>query len=179
MLRYFVILIFLAASVTLFFTFIDPLYKEVKITQGQIVQLDEALSDSRKIQDIRDSLLARSNSIALDDLEKIKKVLPDHVDNIRLILEINRIAGERNLVIQSVRVGSAPVLKQSALGPDERLYGTSGLDVTVAGSYRSFINFLTDLERGLRIVDVKSVSFSGTPADFSQYTISLTTYWLR
>src|SRR3989344_88299 len=179
MLRYFIIFVFLAASFALFVSFIDPLYKDVKMIQANIVQLNDAINNSRQIQEIRDVLIKRFDSISSKDLDKIKKVLPDHVDNIRLILEVDRIASEHGLVMRGVRVLAGEIDPRKTLGPDEGLYGTTGLDVTVAGSYGSFVDFLEDLERGLRIVDIRTISFSAAPLDFNQYTVGLKTYWLK
>lgn len=176
--RYIFTIIFGAASVLVFIFVINPLYKDVQVVRKQTAELDQALNDSRSIESLRRTLIERSNTISALDAERLKKVLPDHVDNVRLILEINRIARDHGLSIQDVRVRGEDA-RAGSLGPDESLYGTTGLDVTIAGSYRSFVDFLTDLERGLRIVDIRSLTFTGTPTDFNRYSLGLTTYWLR
>ena len=178
MLRYIFIIIFGGASVLVFIFAINPLYKDVQAVRKQTAELNQALNDSRSIESLRRTLIERSNTISALDAERIKKVLPDHVDNVRLILEINRIARDHGLSIQDVRVAGEGA-RSGSLGPDLSIYGTTGLDVTIAGSYRSFIDFLIDLERGLRIVDIRSLSFTGTPTDFNRYSLGLTTYWLR
>ena len=57
---------------------------------------NEALNNSKALEDKRDTLTAKYNTIDPNDLIKLQKLLPDNVDNIRLILEIGQIASLRN-----------------------------------------------------------------------------------
>ncbi|HEY4486222.1 MAG TPA: type 4a pilus biogenesis protein PilO [Candidatus Paceibacterota bacterium] len=177
--KYFLIIVVLVASIALFAMVVNPLYQEVKGIRTQAGQLDDALNDSKRIQDLRASLLERFNAITDADLARIRKVLPDNVDNVRLVLEISRVASEHGLILRDVRAAEAPKTKAGIIGPDESPHGTIGLGVTVAGPYRSFIGFLEDIEKGLRLVTVTSLSFNATVEDFNQYTMTLETYWLK
>lgn len=178
MFRYFIIFVILAVSALLFFTFTDPLYKNVKIIKNQVSQLNEALNDSKKIQEIRGALLDRFNALSSDDLQRIQKALPDHIDNVRLILEINRIASEQGLILKDVRV-SEEEQKEGVFGPDERKFGTTGLDINIIGSYSAFVNFVINLEKSLRILEITSLSFTSTSQGINTYSINLETYWLK
>ena len=177
--KYLIIIILLIASIALFSMVVNPLYQEVKGIRAQVGQLNEALNDSKRIQDIRGSLLERFNAITDADLARIRKVLPDNVDNVRLVLEISRVASEHGLILRDVRAAEEPKTKTGTIGPDESPYGTIGLGITVAGPYRSFVGFLEDIEKALRLVTVTSLSFNATAEDFNQYTMTLETYWLK
>ena len=177
--KYLLIIILIIASVALFVMMINPLYQEVKGIRTQVGQLNAALNDSKQIQDVRGSLLERFNSIPDADLTRIRKVLPDNVDNVRLVLEISRVASEHGLILRDVRAAEAPKTKAGTIGPSESPYGTIGLGVTVAGPYRSFVGFLEDIEKALRLVTVTSLSFNATAEDFNQYAMTLETYWLK
>ena len=54
-----------------------------------------------------------------------------------------------------------------------------GLSFSVAGTYTNLRAFLADLERSLRIVDVRALSFTAGDKDSNEYSIELDTYWFK
>ena len=176
--KYLLSLILLLVSIGVFFAFIDPFYKEIEVIRLEIKGLDEALNNSKQIQETRDQLLGRFNAIPRQDLERIKKMLPDHVDNVKLILEIDRIASQYGMTIKNISVIEKGGGRETLGRPEEPL-GTIGLDLIITGSYRLFLNFVSDLEKSLRIVDIVSLAFTATTEDFNQYDLGIQTYWLR
>lgn len=93
-------LFFVIVSGGLFFTYIDPTYKDVQVLQAENERFDQALQKSRELQAIRDQLLSRFNTFASSDRARLQKLLPDHIDNVRLILDIDTIAGGHGLSIE-------------------------------------------------------------------------------
>lgn len=179
--RYLTAIILISVSVGVFYVFIDPLYADVRERREQISKLEEAISNSRQIQTIRDELLGSFNSISTADLSRLRTLLPDNIDNVRLIMEINRIAANHGVVLQDIIVSESASVGggKSMLGPDERSYGTIQFSFTLSGSYDRFRNFLADLEFNLRLIDIVSLSFVGTDQDFNRYSMIIKTYWLR
>ena len=181
MIRYLFPLILLAVSIGIFAVFINPFYKqEIQPTRVQIAQLDEALSNAKRIQAERDALLEKFRTISDEDLERIKRLLPDNVDSVRLILEIDRIASQYGVIIKDIRVSDISDAAGDGLGPrEEKLYGAIGLSLTFIGSYDPFRNLVFDLERSLRIVDITTLSFTAIEQDLNQYSVGIQTYWLK
>ena len=177
--KYLLPLILLLVSVGVFFAFIDPFYKDVQTIRVQTTELDEALNNSKQIQATRDQLLERFNAISNQDLERIKKMLPDHVDNVKLILEIDRIASQYGMTIKDIVVADRGRGSGETIGSAERPLGAIRLNLAITGSYRSFLSFISDLERSLRIVDIVSLNFAATADDFNQYDLGIRTYWLK
>ena len=176
--RYLITIVLIGVSTGLFFLFIDPLYQETKVLKTQITTLNETFSNSKKIQEVRDMLFAKFNAIPANDLERLGKILPKNVDNVKLILELDRIASERGLDIKKIDVRDTSG-EGEGLGPLGRGYGTLEIGLTLTGSYKAFRGFLEDLGKGLRLVDVVSLNFRATGFDFDQYNITVRTYWLR
>src|SRR3990170_5826718 len=87
--KYLLSIILIAASIGLFFVYINPSYLGVKDLRAQESSFNEALSNSKKLQAIRDTLVTKYNSFSPTTMDRIKKFLPDNVDNIKLVLEIN------------------------------------------------------------------------------------------
>lgn len=64
---------------------------------------NEALNNSKALEAERDKLTQKYNSFDPENLSKLQKLLPDNVDNIRLILEIEKIASPYGMVLKNVK----------------------------------------------------------------------------
>ncbi len=170
------------------------MYKEIINTRTQIVSYNEALNNSKSLENERDKLTKKYNSIDPVNLEKLSKLLPDSVDNIRLILEIEKLALPYGMVLKDVRYDTVSGNKAKNVIPGgvstavgQKNYGTWELEFSIQGTYFNFISFIKDLENNLRIVDMVSVDFSSNVAPglnptFSEsykYNIKIKTYWLK
>lgn len=165
----------------LFFWYVDPTYKEVQSLRAEEATLSATLSRALELQQTRDQLLSRYNTFTPTDLARIEKMLPDHVDNVRLVLDMDGIASVYGMRVRNVAIDN-PQKNQKALtamGPDESSYESVVLSFTVTGQYDTFRTFMADLERSLRLVDIEGISFSATDAGLYDYTVALRTYWLK
>lgn len=171
-------ILLVAIAGALFWFFIDPKYQEVKALRAEAASYEEALSNSRNIQAERDKLLSKYNTFASEDIARLERLLPDTVDNVRLVLDINNIAGRYGMIIRDVRL-SSPAKDGKTLGPDNRDYGSLTLQFAVAANYQNFSRFLRDLEASLRVVDVSSISFKTGEAQIMDYSVAIRTYWLK
>ena len=143
-------------------------------------------------------MITAYNEIRSEDKDRLNKFLPNTVNNIQFILEIERIANLHNMPIKDIKFetqksGSAnPNIVTSKTEDDDNPYGTFPVSFVTEGSYDSFVSFLKDLEYNLRLVDIKAVSFSITDPtanvtkgldvnsqDVYRYTVAVETYWLK
>jgi len=177
--KFFIPIIFLIVSGALFFAFIDPTYSEIKKLQQEKNLFDEALDNSKKLQQARDELLSTYNSFSVSDLERLDKMLPNAVDNVRLVRDIDGIASKYGMKIKNVSISFVGNSGEQQIGADDEPVGMVDLSFTVTSPYRIFVNFLKDLEKSLRIIDVISVSFGAAEKDFYEYNVSVRTYWLK
>ncbi|MBI2888600.1 MAG: type 4a pilus biogenesis protein PilO [Parcubacteria group bacterium] len=176
--RYIISAILIAVSAAVFFLFTDPIYQETKALKQQISVLDETFSNSRRIQEVRDTLFGKFNAIPEADLARLEKILPNNVDNVKLILELDRIASQRGMDIKRIDVQEAAG-EAGGLGPSGLGYGELDIGLTLTGSYAAFRGFLADLEQSLRLVDITELNFRAAGFDFDQYNVTVRTYWLR
>ena len=179
----------------IFFFYTQPAYDIVRADQAQIDQYNQALDKAAQLQQLKQTLLSRYNAFDSGSLDHLQKLLPDHVDNIGLILELDNLAGRYGLALQNVDVSTpstqAPSAKSTvgSLGDANRAYSSLTLTFSTQGSYDSFVQFLSDLQSSLRIVDIVSLTVSpastgsGAHAGATQplytYQITLRTYWLK
>jgi len=169
-------------AVITFLSFIDPMYKEVKALTAESAQFDEALIRSKELQSVRDNLLSRYNTFSTENLDRIEKLLPDNVDNVRLILDLDSIASQYGMVIKGLSIsgGSGKDDNGERVQLETKL-GKIELSFNVTASYEDFKKFLKDLEQSLRIVDIRELSIKPkkTIADSLDFDLSIRTYWLK
>lgn len=183
MMRLFVPLILIAVAGAAFFVYTDPTYQSIKELRAQQMEYDQALTKSQELLSIRNSLISKRNTFSPDDVRKVERILPDNIDNIRLILDTETIANRYNLHIQNVSVKApqtaATERSQLVVGEGNEPVGFVDFSFTVPAKYPDFLRFLKDLERSVRIVDVRTIGFSVGKGDLDEYAISIRTYWLR
>jgi Tfp pilus assembly protein PilO len=175
-------LFLIALGVGLFFLYTDPQYQNIKQLQIESADYNQALNQSKVLLAQRQALNDQYDKIPQADLDRIGKLVPDSVDNVRLVIDINGIAAKRGLNIKGIRIqgGSTATGPSTTLGPDNNPFGSLSLAFTVTAPYDQFKGFLQDLEQSLRMVDVTALSFAASDktADYD-YSISLKTYWLK
>ncbi len=168
----------LVAAGGVFFGFTDERYAVIQNLEEEKHELARAADKMNELNEVRDELLTRRAAFSAQDIERLEKALPDNVDNIRLINDLNGIASQYNMSVRGASISFATDASGDII-VDEDAYGVVTVDFSVSGPYQTFLNFLDKLEQSLRIVDVRSISFSSSKEDFYDYHISLQTYWLQ
>ncbi|MBI2627461.1 hypothetical protein HYW72_00865 [Candidatus Nomurabacteria bacterium] len=205
MMRFILPIILLGISVAVFIMFSNPIYNDIGGLRAQTASFNEALNNSKMLENERDKLTSKYNSIDIDNLAKLQKLLPENIDNIRLILEIEQIALPYGMALKDVKYNAtADKDKASSASPvagvaqggetvqsSSKDYGVWDLEFSTTGAYSNFLNFTRDLESNLRIVDISSIAFSSdTSSDSSsapkspstesyKYNFKIKTYWLK
>lgn len=179
--KLFLPILFLAISGGLFFIYIDPTYGQVKDLLVQQGQIDQALSRSKELQDVRDSLLARYNTFPTAEIDRLQKLVPDHVDNVRLILDLDAMASKYGMRVRDVNIGGNDGSKPdtATIGSDDSAYESVVLSFAVSGTYDTFRQYLADLEKSLRLVDVVGLQFRASDNGIYNFTFHIKTYWLK
>ena len=183
MMRFIIPSILAAAAIGLFVVYTNPHYQEVKVLQTQASQYDDALNKAKDLRATRDQLLAKKNTFSTTDMDRLQHALPDNVDNIRLIIDINNIAARHGLSLKSINIGavsdSSSARSALAVGSSGSAVGSVTVDFTIGASYTDFLAFLHDLEYSLRIVDVESITFKPGIGSSADYALTIRTYWLH
>jgi len=182
--RYLLPLILIAAAIGLFVVYTNPTYQvRIKALKEQQQSYDEALNKSQELKRLRDQLLSKYNTFSADNKAKLEDMLPDNVDNIRLVIDINNIAARHSLAVKSLQIGDTTsgktVRSAAAVGASGSAIGSVELGFTVSANYDQFLSFLYDLEHSLRLIDVEKLSFNQTLTGVNDYSLSIRTYWLH
>ncbi|MBI2097579.1 MAG: type 4a pilus biogenesis protein PilO [Candidatus Vogelbacteria bacterium] len=165
----------LAAAV--FFYFTAPLLDQVDALKIQQAELTVALAHANKLKERQDELAAIYNAIDPADEKNLEEFLPNNIDNVRLIIDINDIAKKYGLTIRNPNI----VKEEAKEDKPAPAAGESSavISFAVSSSYEILKLFLDDLAKSLRIVDLDSLSFTANDRNLYDYQISLRTYWLK
>ncbi len=160
----------------LFFSQTSPILERITVIEKERLAFSEAQASNEQFKE-----LLREKNIVFNQIDESKKVLlkkflPDSIDNVRLIIDINQIASDNGMTIRNISIKGND---SNSIGPDSRTYGIATLGFSVSGPYQTFKKFLTALETSLRLVDVTSLSFSAGDKDQYEYNVEIKAYWLK
>ncbi len=173
-------IVLILISLGLFFWYIDPTYAHIRELQTQEATYDGALNKSKELQSVRDQLLSRYNTFDTNALTRLTKLLPDTVDNVRFLIDLDSIASRYGMRVKNASIDKAPTTAApGTIGPDQSSYGSLQVSFSVSGTYTNFLAFLGDVEKSLRLVDVVGISFTTNDAGTYDYSVTIRTYWLR
>ena len=146
-------------------------------------ELNKALAMAEEVSAKKNELSLTYNSFSDEELSRLNELLPDHIDNIHLIIDVNGIAKKNGMAIKNIDVStSADVASRDKMiettSLDPRL-GMMKLSFSVTGTYEMYKKFVGDLATSLRIIDMSSVSFATDDKGIYTYDIVLKTYWLK
>lgn len=186
-----IILIILAIGI--YFTFTRVKLDEIKSIRAVNQVYVQALENSEKLIKVRDAVIGNYNKLDIADRENLEKLIPDNIDNVRLIIDTNSVAARHGIILKNIKtvttddkagassnVPTTPVSQNTSVtSPTVGSYNTMTLKFTVASSYEAFKAFMTDLESSLRIMDVSKISLKVGESSAYNYEVEIQTYWLK
>lgn len=179
MTRFILPIIFIVVALGLFFGYVDATYTNVQELREEENRFAEALDKSKELQQVKERLLSKYNSFPTSELERLEKLLPDNVDNVRLVLDLDDIASQHDMRVRNVAIGSVSEPGGGVVGPENKAYRSLVLSFSTTATYGDFIRFVNDLESSLRLVDLVNVTFNAPIGDVYDYQVSVRTYWLE
>ena|SRR3989344_5128045 len=183
MMRFLTPLLILGLAAVSFFYFTTPVLKEIDGLKVDRDKYTAALANATKLDERQRQLQDIKINLDSKDLDNLQQLLPNNIDNVRLIIDINTIAKKNGLVVKNPSIAGEAGGEKPAGADQKVVAGTNKNSVvisfSVSASYEILKRFLDDLSHSLRIVDIESVSFSGNDKNLYDYKISLRTYWLK
>lgn len=182
--------IFLGIAVASFVLYVRPTYDAAQGYKADIARYDSALEKTKEIQILKRDLLTRYNLFAGDNIDRLLKMVPDHVDNVRLVLDLDGIAAQYGLRVQNVEAETIKKEEGDSAtlvgGQVEKPYESLTLQFEVVSSYQDFLALLRDLESSLRVVEIESISLKsygnateGSGEPLFVFSVVMRTFWLK
>jgi Tfp pilus assembly protein PilO len=174
------IVLFLLA-VGLFYTFTSPQYGDAQELRALASEYRDVIDNVSRIAEMRDGLLTNYEAIPQDEKDRLVKVLPESVDVVGFAQDLDSIASQYGIAVESVQVGGGTTQNTANVVLPEfgQSYEKTDVSFTFVSNYPNFMSFLTDLEQSLRIMDVKEVSFRAEETGLYEHQVTVETYWLK
>jgi len=163
MFRRIIAILIIIASILAVVLFAAPRYNNTKALRAEVTELEDALSKAAELRSERARLVDTYNTMTEQDRQRLRTLLPDSVDNVKLSIDIEQLAARHGLVLKDANVEEARNVVADA-GLASQSLGTIEMNLSFLGGYDAFVNFLGDLERSLRIIDVQSNWLSNATA---------------
>lgn len=174
-------IIFILAALGISFGYTKPTYNsmtnssdltgksvaELKVLQSEY---QAALQKVAEIEEVRNGLLTKYNAISEEDRTKIGKLMPDNIDSVRLVININNIASSYGMSLRDISFNDSSNSSQNTDGDTQaiiarsKLYSYITFNFAVSGTYDNLMSFLGSLEKSLEITDVVNLSIVAVSA---------------
>lgn len=183
--------ILICLSIGIFFLYISPTYKNGIIPlKDEIQKSDSALAAAADFNAKQAQIATERAAIPSDAVEKLQKYLPDGVDNVQMILDLNALAARSGVTLSRFGIkensqvtsdGAIDTSGSGLMGSQQKAKGTDSLDisVTATGTYTAFRTFLFGIEHSLRPLDVTQIIINDSKTGVYTYDMTLRIYWLR
>ena len=167
-------------SIGLFYTFTNIEYGKVKDLHVLASEYQSVLANISDIVRLRDTLLVAYEEFPEEDKDRIEKVLPANIDMVDLALELDSIASRYGISIKDIRIDNEMNKDLGVVLPEHpSLYEKVMVSLSFVSNYENFKRLLADMEKSLRIMEVKSISFDVADSGLYEHEITIETYWLN
>ncbi len=101
-------------AVGLFFTYIQPTFQDVKGIQDESASYAEATQKASELQQRISELKAQQSSISLANLERLQALLPDRINEVSVLIDLDTLATMHHLKLGTIKVGDQTSTKTGA-----------------------------------------------------------------
>lgn len=178
----------LMVAIGIFFVYVNPTWSgSIAAAKAAIASDNQALAAARIYANQQNELAAARNAIDPADLARLATFLPNSVDNVGLILNLNALAARSGLSLSNIDVAknsastgstnanTAGTLSVAAASP----VGLVDISLSAVGTYTALKTFLDGVEKSERLLDVQDLVIRGSDTGVYTYQIKLRLYWLR
>ena len=154
---------------------------ELNILLDQKQENENSLEMMRNIENKKTELLTQYNNIPEEDKKAINTVLPDSFDFVKLVYQIDTVAAKYGISIDGIisREVNTSVGNSVDSATPEQPYKANTIGFNFLADYDKFRIFMDELEKSLRILDIRSVKINvDSKSSIYKYSVEFQTYWL-
>ena len=184
-------IVFILIAAGIGFAYIYPTFNgTIAAEQQQIASYDSALKAAAQFPKKENDLISARNALPPEQLARLQEYMPDGVDNIQLILDMNALASKYGVALSGFSIqsnstaspdaaaGNASDTPSGAAFQSTATTNSLDLSVTATGTYNAFQAFLTAAELSLRPLDITQLTLKDSTTGVYTYTITFRIYWL-
>jgi len=181
--------IIIVLAIGLFIGYIRPTWDgQVAEAQTEIANYNSALDAASRFSAKEAALETERNQLPQDQLDRLNAFLPDSVNNIQLILDLNALAARSGVTLSNFATSETPNASEDptqAASANGAFTGAASpvdsltLTLSASGTYSAFRTFLSGIEASLRPLDVTALSVTDSDTGVYTYELTLKFYWLH
>lgn len=176
-------LLILIAALGLFFGYAQPAFtNNIATLRAKIASYDNALAAAETFRVNQAELLRQQQEVPEEARARIARFLPDGVDNVQLIVDLNALANRSGIRLSDFDVEQPDDEETNNSDGNIAAQGpVDSLDITVSGigTYAAFRTFLEGVEYALRPMDLIDLSIVDSETGVYTYDMTFRIYWLR
>lgn len=176
----------LLIAIGIFFSYVDPTWTgAIAETKTKIAADDQALEAANRFIEQENQLAQARSAIDPTNLARLTTFLPDSVDNVGLILDLNALAASTGLSLSSIDITANDTTAAlasaniGATGMPVSPLNSVDLSLSAIGTYPALKSFLSGIEKSLRLLDVQTLDIKGSDTGVYGYQMKLRIHWLR
>lgn len=166
----------------IYFFYISPTWNgSIAQTNMAIANDEQALAAAKEYSNKQQQLIATRDAIDPANLARLTTFLPDSVDNVRIILDLQALAARSGFSLSNIDVSTVSDTSAAGGMPNAEVspVGSIDLSLSAVGTFSAFQNFLTGVENSQRLLDVRDISVTNSDTGLYTYRMTLRLYWLR
>lgn len=168
-----------AAAIGMFFGWTQGMLDKISAVQKEKQSLEDVLSRFYDLRKTKNELIEKYNSITIQDLEKLREIIPESTNEGDLIVEFENLTSDHGLLLKQIDIKHIDEKRGISLIVGEKPFKELPISLTVDGSYTSIKEFLASIEKSLRIIDIESLSFNAGDIDSYEFSISAKAYFQK
>lgn len=176
----------------IFFGYINPTVTgNIATLNQEVAKYDSALAAAKRFEQKQAQLTTAQKNLPADAVERLSAFLPDGVDNVQLILDLDALAARSGIALGNFKTtesgkGRAPTSATGNVDTAATMVLDSGLptdsvdiSMSASGSYAALRTFLDGVESSLRPLDLVEFQLADSSTGTYNYQMTYRLYWLR
>lgn len=155
--RYAIPLFLMLLAGTIYVLYIDASIKNIKQQLAKEEEINGYLELAKEARGKLDEIELQYKNFPPDANKKLSIILPESIDSLKLIIDVNTVAKRHGLQVLGPAVTGADGDAQKSGG-----YAKYKLNFKVSATYPAFQEFLGDIQKSLALRDFNNVAFTAT-----------------
>lgn len=175
------ILAYLVLALSIGYTFAYSSIGELSTLLGKKEGYIQSLEMVNNIESKKNELLTKFNNIPAADKKDIGTILPDSLNFVELVSQIDAVAAKHGISIKSVTSKEVNPMAGDSIeeAKPQKPYASAIVGFAFDSSYDRFNAFMDELEKSQRILDIKSIKLIAKDDGIYSYNVEFETYWLK
>lgn len=169
----------LVAALIVYALFIRSEYAATQGLRGTLESKNQILNiETAAVEQVKNLVVSLKSIANIDN--SLSFALPPDESISSVVAQVNSLAQLHGLVLQGVGISYLPMIPSPVKLSFAKGMGALQLDIKFVGPYASGRDFIADIERNLRIMDVKNLkieSASKTGQDLMTFGMTVDTYY--